>query len=85
MRIGFSEPRAVAYLWIWCGTLALAALATRFAPPHHRGDWNLTNAAIDAAAGGLALAVSVYVVFLLEIVKLSSPLARRREATRNAA
>src|SRR4029079_17745016 len=35
MRIGFSERRAVLYLWTWCGTLALAALATRFAPPHH--------------------------------------------------
>ena len=85
MRIGFSEPRAVVYLWIWCGTLALAALATRFAPPHHAGDWNPTNAAIDAAAGLLALAVSVYVVFLLEIVKLASPRARRRDATRTAA
>ena len=85
MRIGFSEPRAVLYLWIWCATLAVAALATRFAPPHHAGRWNLANTAIDAAFGLLALAFSVYVVLLLEIVKLASPRARRRDAERNAA
>jgi UDP-GlcNAc:undecaprenyl-phosphate GlcNAc-1-phosphate transferase len=85
MRIGFSERRAVLYLWTWCGTLALAALATRFAPPHHHGHWSLTNVAIDAAAGRSALAFSLYVVYLLELVKLASPRARRREAERNAA
>jgi UDP-GlcNAc:undecaprenyl-phosphate/decaprenyl-phosphate GlcNAc-1-phosphate transferase len=85
MRIGFSERRAVVYLWAWCATLALAALATRFARPHHRGEWNLRNVAIDAVAGLAALAFSVYVVLLLEIVKLASPRARRREAARNAA
>src|SRR6266576_1810926 len=48
-------------------TLAVAALATRFAPPHHAGHWNLANTAIDAAFGLIALAFSVYVVLLLEI------------------
>ena len=85
MRIGFSQRRAVVYLWAWCGTLAFAALATRFAPPHHRGDWNLTNLAIDLGAGLLAVAFSLYVVYLLEIVKLASPRARRREAESRAA
>jgi UDP-GlcNAc:undecaprenyl-phosphate GlcNAc-1-phosphate transferase len=85
MRIGFSERRAVLYLWTWCGTLALAALATRFAPPHHHGHWSVTNALIDAAAGLAAIAFSLYVVYLLELVKLASPRARRREAERNAA
>jgi UDP-GlcNAc:undecaprenyl-phosphate GlcNAc-1-phosphate transferase len=78
MRIGFSQRRAVVYLWAWCLTLALAALATRFAPPHHRGDWNLTNLAIDLAAGTLAVGFSLYVVYLLEIVKLERPRTRRR-------
>src|SRR3954466_11448771 len=85
IRIGFSERRTVVYVWTWCAMLAFAALATRFAPPHHRGDWNLTNTAIDGAAGFLALAFSLYVVYLLEIVKLASPRARRRDAERNAA
>ncbi|HEX3805579.1 MAG TPA: MraY family glycosyltransferase [Gaiellaceae bacterium] len=86
MRIGFSQRRAVVYLWTWCVTLALAALATRFAPPHHRhGAWSATNTAIDAAAGILAIAFSAYVVYVLELVKLASPRARRREAERTAA
>jgi UDP-GlcNAc:undecaprenyl-phosphate/decaprenyl-phosphate GlcNAc-1-phosphate transferase len=85
MRLGFSQRRAVVYLWTWCATLALAALATRFAPPHHRGDWNLVNVAIDVVVGLLALAFSLYVVYLLEIVKLTPARARRRGTERDAA
>jgi UDP-GlcNAc:undecaprenyl-phosphate GlcNAc-1-phosphate transferase len=85
MRIGFSERRAVVYLWTWCLTLALAALATRFAPPHHHGDWNVANTVIDAAVGAAAVAFSLYVVYVLEIVKLASRRPRRREAERTAA
>jgi UDP-GlcNAc:undecaprenyl-phosphate GlcNAc-1-phosphate transferase len=85
MRIGFSERRAVVYLWTWCLTLALAALATRFAPPHHHGRWSAVNVTIDTAAGVTAIAFSLYVVYLLEIVKLASPRARRRDAERTAA
>ncbi len=85
MRLGFSQRRAVVTLWMWCAVLALAALATRFAPPHHHGHWNLTNVAIDVVAGVAALAFSFYVVYLVEIVKLASRRPRRRDATRNAA
>jgi UDP-GlcNAc:undecaprenyl-phosphate/decaprenyl-phosphate GlcNAc-1-phosphate transferase len=77
--IGFSQRRAVAYLYGWCATLALAALATRFVHPHPHGDWNASNLAIDAAIGLLAVGASVYVVYLLEIVKLANPFIRRRE------
>jgi UDP-GlcNAc:undecaprenyl-phosphate GlcNAc-1-phosphate transferase len=79
MRLGFSQPRAVLHVWAWCATLALAALATRFARPHHHGEWNITNLVIDVAAGALALGFSIYVVYLLEIVKLANPRVRRRE------
>ncbi|HEX7083651.1 MAG TPA: MraY family glycosyltransferase [Gaiellaceae bacterium] len=79
MRIGFTQRRAVLHVWAWCGTLALAALATRFAPPHSHGRWSTANLAIDVAAGALALAFSLYVVVLLEIVKLASPRTRRRQ------
>ncbi len=85
MRIGFSQRRAVLYLWAWCGTLAFAALATRFAPPHQHGQWNTANLVIDVLAGVLALSVSLYVVYLLEIVKLAPVRSRRREAERDAA
>ncbi len=78
-NIGFSQRRAVVYLYGWCVTLALAALATRFVHPHRHGHWNLPNVAIDAAIGVLALGASVYVVYLLEIVKPANPFIRRRE------
>jgi len=85
MRIGFTQRRAVVYLWTWCATLAFAALATRFAPPHHHGDWSVGNTVIDAVAGGVAIAFSLYVVYVLEIVKLANPRTRRRAAERSAA
>jgi UDP-GlcNAc:undecaprenyl-phosphate GlcNAc-1-phosphate transferase len=85
MRLGFSQRRAVIYLWTWCATLALAALATRFAPPHHHGHWSTTNLLIDTAAGVAALAFSAYIVYVLEIVKLANPRTRRRAAADKAA
>ena len=84
-NIGFSHRRSVAYLYVWCMLLALVALATRFVHPHRHGHWNLPSVALDAVIGLLAVGASVYVVYLLEIVKLASPRARRREAERNAA
>jgi UDP-GlcNAc:undecaprenyl-phosphate GlcNAc-1-phosphate transferase len=78
-RVGYTPRRAVAYLWAWCCTLAFAALATRFVLPREHGDWHWRNVAIDAAAGLVALGASVYVVYLLEIVKLANPFIRRRE------
>src|SRR5579884_1515226 len=77
-RIGFSHRRAVAYLYGWCATLALAALATRFVEPHPHGHWKPVRVAIDAAVAALALGASLYVVYLLEIVKLANPFIRRR-------
>jgi UDP-GlcNAc:undecaprenyl-phosphate/decaprenyl-phosphate GlcNAc-1-phosphate transferase len=85
MRLGYSQRRSVVYLWAWCMTLAAAALATRFAPPHHHGRWSLANLIVDAVAGLLAVTFSLYVVYVLEIVKLASPRARRREAASRAA
>jgi UDP-GlcNAc:undecaprenyl-phosphate GlcNAc-1-phosphate transferase len=79
-RLGFSHRRAVVYLYSWCAILALAALSTRFIPPRpdHR-HWDAENVAIDAAIAFGALAASIYVVYLLEIVKLANPFIRRRE------
>src|SRR5579884_499761 len=80
LRIGFSERRAVLHLWAWCGALALAALATHFAPPRHHGRWTPVNMGIDAVAAIAAVAFSLYVVYLLELVKLSA--LRRRNGER---
>jgi UDP-GlcNAc:undecaprenyl-phosphate GlcNAc-1-phosphate transferase len=85
VRLGFSQRRAVVYLWAWCATLAIAALATHFAPPHHKGTRSLVNVAIDTVIGLLALAFSIYVVYVLEIVKLTSVRGRRRDAASRAA
>src|ERR671929_1670341 len=73
MNIGFSQRRAAIYIWGWCGTLAGAALATRFIHPHAHGEWRLGPTIVVALIGALALAASIYMVYLLEIVKLMNP------------
>ena len=80
LRRGFSQPRAALTIWIWCGALALAALATRFIPPRAHGVWHLWPTLGAAVIGGIALGVSVYVVYVLEIVKVANPIQRRRAA-----
>ena len=79
MNIGYSQRRAVLTIYAWCAALAAAALATRFLPPRPHGDWQLWPTLADAAIGLVALAFSLYVVYLLEIVKLANPYIRRRE------
>ena len=78
LSIGFTQRRAVLTIYGWCATLAAAALATRFLQPRPHGDWRLWATLTDAAIGVLALAASVYIVYLLEIVKLANPYVRRR-------
>jgi UDP-GlcNAc:undecaprenyl-phosphate/decaprenyl-phosphate GlcNAc-1-phosphate transferase len=77
--MGFSQRRAATYIWVWCGTLAATALALRFIKPHQHGDWHPWRTAIMGAIGVVAVAASVYMVYLLEIVKLANPIMRRRE------
>ena len=80
LRRGFSQRRAVLTMYAWCATLAAAALATRFVPVRPGGDWRLWPTVLAVTFGLVALAFSLYVVYLLEIVKLANPRARRREA-----
>jgi UDP-GlcNAc:undecaprenyl-phosphate/decaprenyl-phosphate GlcNAc-1-phosphate transferase len=79
LRRGFSQVRATVYIWSWCGVLAAAALGTRFIRPHAHGEWHLWRTVASAALGLVALAASVYMVYLLEIVKLASLRVRRRQ------
>jgi UDP-GlcNAc:undecaprenyl-phosphate/decaprenyl-phosphate GlcNAc-1-phosphate transferase len=71
-RIGFSQRRTLAYLYGWTLLLAGLAVALRFVPyhdhayPHHYHlGWLLLVIALAVAA----LAASVYLVFVLEILK----------------
>jgi len=82
LNIGFSQRRAAATMWLWCASLAGAALATRFVPFREGGDWHLWETLAVLAIGLCALAFSIYVVYLLEIVKLMNPRVRRRDRER---
>jgi UDP-GlcNAc:undecaprenyl-phosphate GlcNAc-1-phosphate transferase len=79
MNIGFSQARAVTYMYLWCGLLAAAALATHFLPPRPHGEWDVSNAIVAGAIGLAALLASLYTAYLLEIIKLANPRIRRRE------
>jgi UDP-GlcNAc:undecaprenyl-phosphate GlcNAc-1-phosphate transferase len=78
LRRGFSEPRTAITIWGWCVSLAAAALATRFVPFRAHGVWHLWPTIVAGAIGFVALAFSVYVVYVLEIVKVANPISRRR-------
>jgi UDP-GlcNAc:undecaprenyl-phosphate/decaprenyl-phosphate GlcNAc-1-phosphate transferase len=84
VNIGFSQRRAALYMYAWCGTLAAAALATRFLPPRPHGQIDYSNALVDGLIALVAIGASVYIVYLLEIVKLMNPRIRRREQAARA-
>jgi UDP-GlcNAc:undecaprenyl-phosphate GlcNAc-1-phosphate transferase len=77
LRRGFSQRRAAVTMWAWCGTLAGAALATRFVPFRKGGEWHLWETIAVSGIALVAFAFSFYVVYVLEIVKLSSRAPRR--------
>ena len=79
LNIGFSQRRAAVTMWLWCASLAGAALATRFVPFREGGEWHLWESLAVLGIALFALGFSVYVVYLLEIVKLMNPRIRRRE------
>ncbi len=70
-RIGFSQRRTVLYLYAWTLMLGGLAIALRFIPysdkhGHLHAGWSAVMAAIFL----LALGASVYLVYVLEILKL---------------
>jgi UDP-GlcNAc:undecaprenyl-phosphate GlcNAc-1-phosphate transferase len=80
LRRGFTQARATMTIWVWCLSLAAAALGTRFLPIRPHGHWSVWPTIGAAAIGLLALSISVYVVYVLEIVKIGNPYQRRRAA-----
>ena len=79
LNIGFSQRRAAVTMWLWCASLAGAALATRFVPFREGGHWHPWWTLVVLAIAFFAIAFSIFVVYLLEIVKLANPRIRKRE------
>jgi UDP-GlcNAc:undecaprenyl-phosphate GlcNAc-1-phosphate transferase len=70
-NIGFSQRRTLAYLYGWTLALAGLALALRFIPySDNHGHFDALWTAVMIAFGLLALATSIYLVYVLEILKL---------------
>jgi UDP-GlcNAc:undecaprenyl-phosphate/decaprenyl-phosphate GlcNAc-1-phosphate transferase len=77
-RIGFSNRRTIAYLYAWTLMLAGLALALRFVPySNHHGRLYLGWTLVMVALALIAVAASVYLVYVLEILKF-----RRLDAIR---
>ncbi|HEV2981415.1 MAG TPA: MraY family glycosyltransferase [Solirubrobacteraceae bacterium] len=77
-RIGFSNRRTIAYLYAWTLMLAGLALALRFVPySNHKGHLYTGWTLVIVALGLLVVAASVYLVYVLEILKF-----RRVDAVR---
>ncbi len=77
-RIGFSRRRTIAYLYAWTLMLAGFALALRFVPySDHKGQLYLGWTLVMVGLALLVAAASVYLVYVLEILKF-----RRLDALR---
>src|SRR5947209_203111 len=77
-RIGFSSRRTITYLYAWTLMLAGLALALRFVPySDHKGHLYTGWTLVIIALGLIAAAASVYLVYVLEILKF-----RRLDAVR---
>jgi UDP-GlcNAc:undecaprenyl-phosphate GlcNAc-1-phosphate transferase len=80
-NVGFSQLRTVLYLYGWTLSLAALALALRFVPySDDNGHLNAGWAVVMGLFGLLALASSVYLVLVLEILKFKR--FRERELRR---
>ncbi len=69
-RIGFSRRRTIAYFYAWTLLLAGVALALRFVPySDHHGHLYTGWTIVMVALGLFAIAASIYLVYVLEILK----------------
>src|SRR4051794_28955953 len=84
--IGFSQRRTLLYLYGWTAVMALLALALRFVPySDDHGNFDPLWTAVIALFGILALAASVYLVEVLEILKLRQTRLRQLITLRRTA
>jgi UDP-GlcNAc:undecaprenyl-phosphate/decaprenyl-phosphate GlcNAc-1-phosphate transferase len=86
VRIGFSQRKTVAYLYTWSLLLAGVAVALRFVPySDHQGHYNTGWSVVMGVILSTAVAASVYLVYVLEILKFRSRRARDLKNTDPAA
>jgi UDP-GlcNAc:undecaprenyl-phosphate GlcNAc-1-phosphate transferase len=70
-NLGFSQRRTIAYLYGWTLVMSGLALALRFVPySDNHGHFNALWTAVILVCLALALVYSVYLVYVLEILKL---------------
>ena len=70
-RIGFSRRRTLAYLYAWTVLLGAFAVALRFIPySDDGGRFHLGWAVVIGVCGLAVIAASVYLVYVLELLKL---------------
>jgi UDP-GlcNAc:undecaprenyl-phosphate/decaprenyl-phosphate GlcNAc-1-phosphate transferase len=71
VRIGFSQRRTLVYMYGWAIVMAGLALALRFIPySDDHGRFDLPWTLVMIFCGLVALTASVYLVYVLEILKL---------------
>jgi UDP-GlcNAc:undecaprenyl-phosphate GlcNAc-1-phosphate transferase len=76
-RMGYSQRRTVAYLYGWTLMLAGVAVALRFVPySNHHGTYYLGWVLVMVAIALIAVAASVYLIYVLEILKFKNRRAR---------
>jgi UDP-GlcNAc:undecaprenyl-phosphate/decaprenyl-phosphate GlcNAc-1-phosphate transferase len=81
-RMGYSQRRTVAYLYGWTVMLAGVAVALRFVPySNHRGTYHVGWLLVMVAIGLIALAASIYLIYVLEILKFKN---RRTQELRSS-
>ena len=84
--IGFSQRRTLLYLYGWTAVMSGLALALRFVPySDNHGHFNAFWTAVMAACLLAAIAASVYLVEVLEILKLRQTRLRQLISLRRAA
>jgi UDP-GlcNAc:undecaprenyl-phosphate/decaprenyl-phosphate GlcNAc-1-phosphate transferase len=82
-NLGFSQRRTLAYMYGWALVMAGLALALRFVPySDDRGNFDPEWTAFMVACLVVALAASVYLVVVLEILKLRGIRFRQLAAVR---
>jgi UDP-GlcNAc:undecaprenyl-phosphate/decaprenyl-phosphate GlcNAc-1-phosphate transferase len=69
-RLGFSQRRTVLYLYAWTILLGGFAVALRFVPySDHHGNFDAPWTVAVGVMGAMVVAASVYLVYVLEILK----------------